>query len=460
VSRAFALSRTTRLINRVFFDGEADEDEIARGLAATTVRLLANAESMFDGPGQAALIGAFQLIGRMGIGIELDVPDAPVFNLVRPLRLGTLRASLLELGEHLIPETTLRTEPGTVAVTFAFGTTPCAEQRAIYVYAGDFDCHLTCDRPDSFPSATGALGSLAAAAATATIALEHALPEIERTTGIPRSRRPRPSPGPPVHIDLRDVFPALQRSALAKGHSRVQLGGFDAMSGGAITNALTTTLLQMPKIDGDMRVIEPERTDLSNVNRYLQLRADEDERAKIDVLHDSSTRSLRITGIQRRFTDETRDQLVPLRPTVFVGVDDIPSRWLVQEEWPESLIVGATNDQEAVVTIHRPVDPCVGCAHPDPLPPNDEFIPTISFVSFWAGLLQVCALLAELAGGPTGLRFTVFPFGLGGRHWYDVAELGANERCPVRCPRSLQASAALVRPPDEGKPPSPPGVAR
>ena len=441
MSRAFALSRTTRLINRVFFDADAEEEAIGRGLAATTVRLLADAESMSDAGGQAALIGAFQLIARMGIGIELAVADVPVINAVPPLRRRTLPSALLELGEHLIPETTLRTERGAVAVTFVFGTTPCAEPGAIHVYAGDFDCHLSWDPPDTFPTATGPLGGLAAAGAAAAIALEHALPDIERATGIARSRRPRPSPGPPVHIDLRELFPALERSAVAKGQARAAIGAFDAISGGAIVNGLVATLLQLPNIGGDMRVIESEPADLSNVNRYLQLRGDEDEPAKIDVLRDSSTVSLRITGVAQRFTEETCEQLRPLRERVFVGVDDIPSRWRVQEEWPDSLIVGATNNHEAVVTSHHPGDPCVGCAHPDPLPPSGEFIPTISFVSFWAGLLQACALLAELAEGPAARRYTVFPFALGGSRWYDVAELVANKRCPVGCARSLQNAA-------------------
>jgi molybdopterin/thiamine biosynthesis adenylyltransferase len=92
----------------------------------------------------------------------------------------------------------------------------------------------------------------------------------------------------------------------------------------------------LPNIGGDMRVVESEVADLSNVNRYLLLRGDEDKRAKIDVLRDSSTTSLRITGVPQRFTEETREQLRPLRERVLVGVDDIPSRWRVQEEWPRA----------------------------------------------------------------------------------------------------------------------------
>jgi hypothetical protein len=81
---------------------------------------------------------------------------------------------------------------------------------------------------------------------------------------------------------------------------------------------------------------------------------------------------------------------------VIVGVDSIPARWHIQEAQPQNLYVGSTNNHEAVLTTHHPSQPCAGCAHPDDENPNDqEFVPTISFVSFWTGLLQSCALLAE-----------------------------------------------------------------
>ena len=61
---------------------------------------------------------------------------------------------------------------------------------------------------------------------------------------------------------------------------------------------------------------------------------------------------------------------------------------------PEHLYVAATSLYEATVTTHHPDEPCAGCAHPDAGPPP-EAIPTISFVRFWAGLLQACALLGS-----------------------------------------------------------------
>ena len=73
-----ALSRTTRLVNQEIFDGRASEPAITRGLLATTVRLVADETNMSSIAGQAALISAFQLIARMGIGIELRVPDLPL----------------------------------------------------------------------------------------------------------------------------------------------------------------------------------------------------------------------------------------------------------------------------------------------------------------------------------------------------------------------------------------------
>jgi hypothetical protein len=114
----------------------------------------------------------------------------------------------------------------------------------------------------------------------------------------------------------------------------------------------------------------------------------------------------------------------------------------VQEEWPEQLFVGATNDHEALLTTHHPGGPCAGCAHPDPLPnTGDEFIPTISFVSFWAGLLQACALLAP----PTrAQRITVYPFGLGESGWCTAAALPAGARCAISCPVSASANLATA----------------
>src|SRR5262249_29438448 len=138
-----ALSRTTRLINQHYFGGAADEDSIAAGLARSTVRLIGDAENLSSRSGQAAFVTAFQLIARMGVGIELHAPDVELVTEVAPLRRPTLRAALLDLGSDLVPGTVLREQSGEAQTTFAFGDTRCAQEDTIFVTATDFGCLLT-----------------------------------------------------------------------------------------------------------------------------------------------------------------------------------------------------------------------------------------------------------------------------------------------------------------------------
>jgi hypothetical protein len=87
-------------------------------------------------------------------------------------------------------------------------------------------------------------GGLAAGAAVAAVALEAARPRVEAATGL-LARSPRPSPKPPVRINLSEMFPRLATAPT------LALGDFDAVSGGAITHALAYCLLRNPdrKVD-------------------------------------------------------------------------------------------------------------------------------------------------------------------------------------------------------------------
>jgi len=432
-----ALSRTTRLINQTFFDHRADESAITTGLLATTTRLVADEVNMSTRSGQAALVSAFQLVARMGIGIELIVPDVPLVAEIPPLHQPTLLSALLELGQDLIPGATVCANAEHADVTFVFGDSPCQGQDAIYITASDLGCLLTRDRARGAVRFTGdpPIGALAAGAAAAAIALDTALTYIARATGTSRGAKPQPSPGPPVNIDLAELFPRLSAG-------QPHLGEIDAISAGAITNALVSTLLWLPETTADLRVLDDDSGELSNVNRNVQQRASDDGKPKVEILRSSHTSRLKIIGVNARFPERDRDDILPLAERVVVGVDHIPARWWVQEEWPANLYIGATSSHEAIVTTHHPDEPCAGCAHPHPLTlADDEFVPTISIVSFWAGLLQACALLSEATRPERASRRTVYPFGLGEKHWCRSVELPTGAHCAIDC-HSSKLSAA------------------
>jgi molybdopterin/thiamine biosynthesis adenylyltransferase len=430
-SREEALSRTTRLINQHYFDGGADEGAIAAGLGATTVRLLGNADNLSSRSGQAAFVTAFQLIARMGIGIELQAPETALVAEVAPLRRGTLRAALLDLGSDLVPDTVVREQPGEAQLTFAFGDTACAHRSPIFVMASDLGCLLTEEETErarlrgDFP-----LGGLAAAAAAAAITLAEALPQIEQAAGMERAGRRHPSPGPPVRIDLTQLFPTL-RACIA------QLGRVDAISAGAVTNAFVAVLSWLPGVSGALRAIDDDGVEIHNLNRCLQFRAGDIRNPKVDALRSSSSALFEIDGIEARLTPESLAAIAPLADRVVAGVDNSNARWFAQEQWPSHLYIGATSNQEAVLTTHHPGEPCAGCAHPDPLP-EGEMVPTISFVSFWAGLLQACALLVEAERPQPAQRVTVYPFALGQSSSSRVAELPTGGRCAIHCPVSAE----------------------
>lgn len=430
--RYIASSRTARLINQVFFDGAADERKIVDGLCATRIRLVADQANAASRAAQAAIVTTFQLVARMGIAVELDIADVTLVAVVPPLRARTLRAALLDLGADLLPGAMVTEQLSQADTVFVFGATAC-DGDAIRVESDAFTATLTRCAGGTTIYGNCPLGSMAAAAAAAAIALEATLPKIEEATGCALSTRPRPSAGPPVHIDLTALFPGLS----AEGPLLDQL---DIISGGAISNAFLQTLLWNEDAQAKVRVVERERGDHTNLNRYNQLRASDDGELKIDVLAAASRPGLSIEGVEALFDSTTRDTLVPLAPVVTVGVDNVRARWWVQEELPELLVIGATDNTSAVLTTHRPGEPCSGCAHPDPLPPlaDGDFIPTISVVSFWGGFMQALALMSEAR---PARRVTVYPFALGGGHWWHAAELPEGARCALNCPASNRRAA-------------------
>lgn len=415
-----ALRRTTALVNQELFAGKADQGHISDGLISGKARLRADRAALESRGGQSALITAFMLIARLGMKIDLDLPAVPVIDQVAPLRRTLLPDALLDLGGDLIRRQTAA-DGDLPDVEFAIGTPSSSE---IGVSVDDFSFSVGPRTCGTSCKGVLPLGGLAAGATIAAIAFDAVIPKIEAATGL-AAHQPRPLTGPPAALDLRDLFPGLS-SNLA-----LPLGSVDVISGGAITNALVYCFLRLPGLDATLRIIDSDPAEISNLNRYALLRTSQLGHSKVKLLEGAAAEGLTIEGIDSLFKPETREALEPLADRVVVGADDVEARWWAQQSEPAFLVVGATSNHLVQLTTHLPGTPCAGCLHPVPLPPQE--IPTISFVSFWAGLLQACALLASK---PTPLNVSVHPFALGGTVPVISTTPRAATACPVGCPAS------------------------
>jgi len=79
--------------------------------------------------------------------------------------------------------------------------------------------------------------------------------------------------------------------------------------------------------------------------------------------------------------------------------DDVPVRWVGQEELMRQLlaawlVVAGTAGFMAMVSEHEPGQPCAGCLHSWTENVLGD-VPTISFVSYWAGLLAATRLVRQ-----------------------------------------------------------------
>jgi hypothetical protein len=428
-----ALSRTSRLINEQFFGGRADEERISAALPQLTVAITADAANAQGAASQTAIVTLATLVARMGMAVEIDCPDVALRVPQPPLRGDRVRSALVELGADLVPGAVIGHALGRgPVITFAVGDTPCDTPGALRLTGGDWDLEVgvrDAARPWEANLPFGALGCAATAAAEA---LRAALPGLAQLTGAELvADAHRLEVGRAIRLDLRSWFP---------GRIATEVGAVDAVSGGAIISAALFVLLRTPDVTGAIRVIESEGLDLSNVNRYMLSRASLDGIAKTRMLERYSTPGLRIDGVPLRYDTESATQIGPLADRVLVGVDDIPSRWLVQRHAPDWLCVGATQSFDTLVSTHRPGEPCAGCLHGRE-PDADELVPTISFVSFWSGLLLALELMTEAAGAHTEAQSLMcWPFGYEGPHLMRLP-VAAQSTCRVGCAASRERAA-------------------
>lgn len=209
----------------------------------------------------------------------------------------------------------------------------------------------------------------------------------------------------------------------------------DFVSAGAITNAAVFTLTRVPGFESFTRVFDDDIVQLSNLNRYPLFTLNDLGAVKVKALQSASLFDSAVEAVPLRLDHSTIDFAMPLAPQVVVGVDDIPSRWLIQRHTANWLCVAGTSHFEAVISEHIAGGPCAGCMHPKD-DPGDDPIPTVSFVSLLAGVLQAHRLVSHAAAQAPASPVVAWAFGLDGEH--GIHQIGQSPRidCPIQCEAS------------------------
>jgi ThiF family len=430
MSTATPIDRTVRLIRGDLFPGLSME-ELTEELSSTVAVLRADEANLASEAGQTALVACFVCLAQLGIEVVLDLPDVPLWGVQPPLRGDRLGAALFDLGNDLIlPPAMQATRPPTATVLL--GDTPApsgAVEPVLRLGGGDWAARVEPGARSVVPRLGGRVpfAPILAAAACAAEILRIALARIAVTHDLAVPGEFDLGPPHRVSIDL----PALDIPA------RIELGEADVVSAGAITNGCLFALLRVRGLDGSLRVFDRDLAELTNLNRYPLLRRSQLGRLKVDLLAEASTAELRIEPLARRLA---RGSIPRLRERVLVGVDDIPSRWVVQEHAPGWLCVAGTSHFTAIVSEHEPGMPCAGCLHPRDDPTAPQRLPTISFTSLIAGTLQGYRLIAHLLGRPPATPTLAATFNLSAPRAFDSIGLAANPACPLGCGAGAMAA--------------------
>jgi len=430
-----ALTRTAQLVRAEIFP-EIEEDAISDFLITRRVRLVADERNLACAGGQTAVIATAIAVAQTGARVGLDMPAVPLVGDQPPLPAGVnLRAGLEALlGDLINPRLLGPQEPADVAIVFGDTAVPGCEPDAAVLVVGGGAWHARL-RPAPDPrvgrwSTDVPFGPLLAAVAACAETFRTSMGALGLATGQEPTPQHRIGPAGAVDLELEPV----ELANLAQLHG-------DAISAGAITNAALAALWRVEELAGTLRTADADTGERSNLNRYIHLRGAVLGEAKVQVLADLAPERLRIDPVDVRVTDETIEDLVPLADHVIVGVDDIPSRWLVQRHAPGWVCVGGTSRMEVVVSEHRPDTPCAGCMHPQD-EDNQGFIPTVSFVSLLAGVIQAHRLVHYVATNKTLPAVIAYGLGLDGpQPLFPLGQL-ARADCPVGCAASRAAREA------------------
>jgi hypothetical protein len=376
--------------------GDVADDMLLHALTSTVAVLVIDGETLRSHSGRVAFATTAQLAARSGARVFLVAPEHELDRPLPPLRGSHLVGGLLELGADLLPGCAIElAAPRLADIAILFGGTVWDGTAAVTFRATASSWRARLIRSGPLPGWEAVKWPFGGLAVAALAAAEIFKASMRKLAGVAQN--------PALHAELFAPAESARygfddpRLEPGPGAAPFELGSFDMISAGAIAQSALYCLAQLPDVRGDARLIEPETSDATNLNRYMLLRRSRLGMPKALDLASQELGGLTACAILERFTVDSAHQVLPLRDRVLVGVDHIPTRWAAQSKWPKWLGVGATSHYCALVSHHANDLPCAGCLHP-----RDDadagVVPTAAFVTFWSGILLAARIVRDAGG--------------------------------------------------------------
>lgn len=387
------LDRTVALFKADLDIGDATI--IHRRLTGLTVALVAGDDVMRTKAGQVALLTSALLLARSGHKVFVNIFDAPLIGYQPPFSGKTVYDAIKNLAGQLIEGSDISIGyPVRPDVAFDIGgrssIPPFIARKTISVgwsaWAGEI-----ASWPWKPPTTEHdwPMGAMAAAVLVASEAIKFVGLALAPISSNPSTNREMFAFAPTARLELApEDTPRVST-----------LGIFDIISAGAISNAVLYALLRLPHVTGDARAFDRDVSDVSNLNRNMLLTRRTLPLSKVGLFH-ALGRGLVVERVERHFA---ADDLESIAENVVVGVDDVPTRWLLAGARVNWMGVGATSHFGSMASVHFAHSACAACQHP-----HDESvdgpIPTIAFVSFLSGLMVAADFLREISRSTASLE--------------------------------------------------------
>lgn len=380
------LSRTILLFQTDL--GIADPAIVHRALTAPCISLIAHASVVNTLSGQAAISTAAMLMARSGHSVFIDTPDAPLIGYQPPMSGRTFHEAINSIGDRMIDGVSISVGcpllPPDIAFVFGQGEAAIgvSAKRIVSVGWTDWSAEIAPwpvqARCNSGEWPIGAMGAAVLVASEAAKLAGLSLAKLAASAGHFHELF---APTPAINLRLApETTPHCS-----------DLGKFDLISAGAVSNAFLYALLRLPYVSGIARTFDKDISDHPNRNRNMLLLPEFVERRKVELFRHFGNDIL-VEAVDRHFAGA---DLAALSDRIAIGVDDIPTRWLLAKRRSRWMGVGATSHFNSMASVHFPRGACAACLHP-----HDEALagptPTIAFVSFLAGLMMAADFLVDI----------------------------------------------------------------